>query len=132
MDMSYSHQALAYREREIQSASPARLVVLLFEHAHANLLRARHAVQTGNLELRVESVAKAREALMELLTSLDMQRGGDIARNLSGVYTFILAELVNVVRRRDGAQLEQLIRMVSELRDAFDTIAASPARVPAA
>lgn len=130
--MSYSHQALAYREREIQSATPARLVVLLFEHAHANLLRARHAVQTDNLELRTESVAKVREAMVELLTSLDTERGGDIARNLKSVYCFILSELVDVVRRRDGGQLERLIRMVSELRGAFETIAAEPARVPAA
>ena len=130
--MSYSHQALAYREREIQSATPARLVVLLFEHAHANLLRARHAVQTGNIELRTESVGKAREALMELLTSLDAERGGDMARNLKSVYCFILSELVDVVRRRDGGQLERIIRMVSELRSAFETIATDAARVPAA
>lgn len=130
--MSYSHQALAYREREIQSATPARLVVLLFEHAHAHLLRARHAVKTGDLELRTESVGKAREALMELLTSLDTERGGDIARNLKSVYCFILSELVDVARRRDGAQLERIIRMVSELRGAFETIAADAARVPAA
>jgi len=130
--MSYSHQALAYREREVQSATPARLVVLLFEHAHANLLRARHAVQTGNIELRAESVAKAREALMELLTSLDTERGGDIARNLKSVYCFLLSELVDVARRRDGGQLDRIIRMVSELRSAFETIAASAARVPAA
>src|SRR5215831_2044471 len=112
--MSYSHQALAYREREILSASPARLVVLLFEHAHANLLRARHAVQSGNIEVRVEAIGKARAAISELLASLDVERGGDLARNLSGVYTFILSELVNVGRRRDGGQLERLIRIVSE------------------
>jgi len=130
--MSYARQALAYREREIQSATPARLVVLLFEHAHANLLRARHAVQTGNIELRAESVANAREAIVELLSALDTERGGEIARNLKSLYVFILSELGNVVRRRDGGQLEQIIRMVSELRGAFATIATDAARIPAA
>ena len=130
--MSYARQALAYREREIQSATPARLVVLLFEHAHANLLRARHAVQTGNIELRAESVANAREAIVELLSALDTERGGEIARNLKSLYVFILSELGNVVRRRDGGQLEQIIRMVSELRGAFATIATDAVRIPAA
>jgi len=130
--MSYSRQALAYREQEIQSATPARLVVLLFEHAHANLLRARHAVQTGNIEARCEAVAKVRAAITELLGSLDLERGGDIARNLNAVYVFILKELVNVGRHRDGGQLERLIRMVSDLRAAFEAIASNAARVPAA
>lgn len=130
--MSYTHQALAYREREIMSASPARLVVLLFEHAHANLLRARHAAQTGNVEAKTEAVAQARGAIVELLNSLDVQRGGDMARNLNSLYVFILSELGAVARQRDGAKVESLIRMVSDLRSAFEAIAADTARVPAA
>jgi flagellar secretion chaperone FliS len=132
MIMSYSHQASAYREREIQSASPARLIVLLFEHAHANLLRARHALQTGNIEARTEAVGKARDAIMELLVSLDTERGGDVARNLKSLYVFILSELVEVVRRHDGGQLESIIHMVSDLRSAFEAIATDASRAPAA
>ena len=106
--------------------------MLLFEHAHANLLRARHAVQTGNIEARTDAVAKARAAIAELLGSLDLERGGDIARNLSAVYAFILKELVNVGRRNDGGQIERLIRLVSELRSAFEAIASDATKVPAA
>ena len=130
--MSYSHQAIAYREREIQSASPARLVVLLYEHAHANLLRARRAVMTGNVEERVTAVGKARDAIMELLVTLNVEQGGDIAKNLKSLYVFMLGELVDVARRPDGARVETLISMVSELRSAFEAIATDTARVPAA
>ena len=49
--MSYQQQGAAYRDRQILTASPARLVVLVYEHALASLLRARRAVQTGNLSI---------------------------------------------------------------------------------
>ena len=80
--MSYSRQSVAYRDREIQTASPGRLVVLVFDCALSNLLRARRAVQSGSIEQRVDAVGKAREAIMELLVTLNVDQGGAIARNL--------------------------------------------------
>lgn len=130
--MSYSRQSVAYRDREIQTASPGRLVVLVFDCALSNLLRARRAVQSGSIEQRVEAVGKAREAIMELLVTLNVDQGGAIARNLQSLYAFILAELVDVARRPDGARLETIIKMVSELRAAFETIAVDAAKNPAA
>jgi flagellar protein FliS len=130
--MSYASQASAYREREILTASPARLVVLMFQHAHSSLLRARRAVQTNNHEERVEAVAKARDIVMELMATLNMEQGGDIAQNLRSLYAFVLTELSDVARRPDGARLEAIIRIVSELHTAFATIAVDSARVPAA
>lgn len=130
--MSYARQAVAYRDREIQTASPSRLVVLVFDCALSNLVRARRAVQTNAIEERVDAVGKAREAIMELLVTLNVEQGGDLARNLRSVYTFILTELSDVARRADGARLETIIKLVTELRGAFDTVAAESARTPAA
>jgi len=130
--MSYSRQAVAYRDREIQTASPSRLVVLVFDCALSNLLRARRAVQTNAIAERVDAVGKARDAIMELLVTLNVEQGGDIARNLRSVYTFILTELSDVARRQDGARLETIIKLVTELRGAFDAIATDSARTPAA
>ena len=130
--MSYSSNANSYRERDVLTASPARLVVLSYEAVLSNLLRARRAVQTGALEERVTAVGKARDAMMELLVTLNEEQGGDIARNLKSLYSFILAELSDVARRPDGARLESVIRIVTELHGAFATIAKDQAQSPAA
>jgi flagellar protein FliS len=130
--MSYASQVSAYRDREILTASPARLVVLLFEHAHSNLLRARRAVQMNNTQDRVVAVGKARESIMELMVTLNMEQGGQIAQNLRSLYAFVLTELSDVARRHDGARLEAVIRIVSELHTAFAAVAVDSARVPAA
>ncbi|MEP6493433.1 MAG: flagellar export chaperone FliS [bacterium] len=130
--MSYSNNAGAYRHREIQSASPARLVVLVFDQALANLMRARRAVQTGQIEERANAVGKTREAITELLVTLDAERGGEIAMNLQALYVYILSELIDVVRRPDGGEIERIIGIVTDLRGAFDSVASNMARVPAA
>src|SRR6185503_18770652 len=125
---SYAHAATAYREREVLTASPARLVVMVYDHVIANLHRARVA---NKVDVRVEAISKAREGITELLVTLDIERGGALATQLQSLYTYMLTELVDGARL-EGVRLERITKMVSELRDAFSTIATGAAQVPAA
>ena len=131
--MSYS-QANVYREREVLTASPEKLVVITFDHILVNLRRARVAIETGNIERRVQALSKAREGVMELLTSVDVDRGGAVANNLLALYSFALREMLEIGRTRDVAKLDAVVAVIANLRDAFATIAADPkvAAVPAA
>ena len=68
---------------------------------------------------------------MELFVTLNVEQGGDLARNLRSIYAFILTELSDG-RGADGARLETIIKLVTELRGAFDAVAAESAKTPAA
>ncbi len=129
---NYAHAATAYRERDVLTASPARLVVLVYDHVIANLTRANLMRAPDKTEIRLEAIAKAREGIAELLVTLDTERGGDIGRQLGSLYTYMLTELVDATRV-DSSRLERITHMVAELREAFATIAAGDgARVSAA
>jgi len=131
--MSYSH-ANAYREREVLSASPEKLVLITFDHILVNLRRARMAIEAGNIELRVQSMSKAREGVMELLMSTDAERGGEMTVRLRALYAFALREFLAIGKTRDVKQLENVTAIFGNLREAFATIASDPtlARSPAA
>lgn len=131
--MSYS-QANLYREREVLSASPEKLVVITFDHVLVNLRRARIAIEAGNIELRVQSMSKAREGVMELLMSTDAERGGEMTASLRALYAFALREFLAIGRTRDVKQLDNVTAIFADLREAFATIASDPklARSPAA
>jgi flagellar protein FliS len=131
--MSYS-QANVYREREVLTASPEKLVVITFDHVLVNLRRARVAIEAGNIERRVQALTKAREGVMELLTSVDVERGGQVAQNLLALYSFTVREMFEVGRTKDVAKLDGVVTVIGNLREAFATIAAEPkvAAVPAA
>lgn len=130
--MSYSHAASTYRAREVQTATPARLVVIVYDHVIAQLTRAALAHKAGNIEARVVAVSKARSGIFELLATLNCERGGDLAKNLKALYGFLLSELHDYGRRPDAQRLAAVLHMVSELREAFATIAADSVRSPAA
>jgi len=133
--MSYSNyaaQANKYREREIVSASPAKLVVIVFDHVLASLMRARVASDAKNLEIRLDSLCRARAGVMQLLVTLDVEKGGDLGMNLRAIYGFVLTQLMDESRNPDPKRLERLTTMVTDLRDAFTTISADAQRVSAA
>lgn len=117
--MTYPSRTSQYREMQVMSASPARLTVLLFEHLEVVLRRAQTAIRNNQIELRVENLGRSREIVSELLGTLDLDRGGDIAIDLSMLYGFLLAELVDVGIRRDSVRLGRLIGIANTLSTAF-------------
>ena len=126
--MTYPSRVSQYREIQVMSASPARLTVLLFEHLEVVMRRAQTAMRNEQVELRVENMGKARAIVSELLTTLDIDNGGAIAIDLSMLYGFLLAEMVDVGIRRDAMRLSRLIGIVNTLGTAFaDALSAGAA-----
>ena len=122
--MSFSKQSTSYREMEIYSASPERLVVIVFEQLVVNLERARIAMERDDLTLQVLSLGRARGLLYELLNTLDEDSGGPLAVQLADLYQFMLVELVDVGPRGDITTRRKLIGMATSLRAGFDGAAA--------
>ena len=120
--MSYTSASSAYRDIEVLSAPPGRLVVIVFDFLIVHLRRTSIAIEMGNVELRSESLAKAQAALAELMGNLDMERGGDVAKQLGALYAFFIASLIDISRTSDRARLAKVSVQVTELRDAFAQI----------
>jgi flagellar protein FliS len=108
---------------QVLAASPARLTVLLFEHLEVVMRRAQTAIRNDQIEQRVEHLGRAREILSELLCTLDLDRGGEIAVDLSMLYSFLLGELLDVGMKRDAIRLGRLIGIVHTLSTAFSDAA---------
>jgi flagellar protein FliS len=128
--VSYATNAAQYQEVAVRSASPGQLVVQVYDHLLLNLRRSKLAIDQGNVDLRVTSLDRARQALGELLATLDHDKGGELAGQLSGLYAFFLGELTELGLRPNVARLERITALAAELRDAFATIAGQsvPAR----
>lgn len=117
--MSYASQAANYRELEILSASPERLVVIMFDALVVQLERARIGTERNDLEMQVVGLTKARAIIGELLATLDFEKGAEVSTQLADLYQYMLAELIDVGQRKDVAMLRRLAGIASTLRDGF-------------
>jgi flagellar protein FliS len=123
----YRPSVKSYREAEVLTAPPGRLLLMTLDALIAAMTRARVGITMGDDVVASSGLDKAREALGELLGALDRERGGEIAEHLASIYIFMLVDLGTVGLRRDSARLERHLAMVRDLREAFEAAAAPQA-----
>jgi flagellar secretion chaperone FliS len=117
--MSYSTQASRYLEADVLSRSPEWLVPLLYEHLLKHLRRAAIQISAGDIEGKATSFERAQAIVMELASSLDQEKGGEIAQRLSALYAYFAGEIVTVSRTLDQDHLGRLTAMIAELHDGW-------------
>lgn len=85
----------------------------------------KHAIVNKNLEKQNYYIQKAQRIVTELMATLDMQQGGEVAKNLFALYGYVLNELVTANIEDQTEPIERAIRVFSELRESWATIAES-------
>jgi flagellar secretion chaperone FliS len=98
---------LSYREAAARGATPIKLVVLLYEQALDDLRYAIAALERGEIEARTRKINHAIVVIGQLQASLDLEQGGQVARNLERFYEVVRKGLV-------AAQFQQSARALQE------------------
>ena len=135
---AYQNAYAAYQKTNVNTASQGRLVVLLYEGAvkHLNaaisLFDSENKLKPGDIEQFGIHLQKTQAIITELQVSLDMEKGGDIARNLMSLYLYFNEEIMDATIKQDKTKLEFVCKMVNELADSWRVIANSTANAPAA
>lgn len=136
--MGYTNAYNAYQKTNISTASQGRLVVLLYEGAIKQLSTALSLIEPDekiiakNIERFGNCIQKAQAIITELQVSLDMEKGGEIARNLMSLYVYFNEELVTVNITHNRDKLNFILKMLGELVASWRQIASSTANAPAA
>jgi len=107
-------------ETQVLSASPQRLVTLLFSGARAAIAQARLHMEAGRVAERGAAIGKATRIVEEgLKQGLDLEAGGEIAANLSRLYDFITRALLTANLKANTEQLDLADQLLSELAQAW-------------
>ena len=113
----------AYRETGVLSSSPEQLVPLLYEHLLVNLKRSAMRIRAGDIEGKFESLTRAADIVVELLSALDHEAGGELAQRLAALYAFWLREINVAGRDLDAGRVEEVAAMVASLLEAWEQAA---------
>lgn len=119
----YATTAQAYRDSSVLTAPPERLVVMLYDGAHRFLFQAAHAMRSGDIAQMNNRMQRAEAIIAELRGTLDHERGGEISGRLEAIYDFCQRHLLEARLKRDPARIEQVMKLLAELRDAWEQIA---------
>ncbi|HVN18413.1 MAG TPA: flagellar export chaperone FliS [Dongiaceae bacterium] len=110
---------LTYREMAVAGASPIRMVILLYEQAMEDLRRSLAAHARGDIEGRTREINHAILVIGHLQATLDRDRGGKVAENLSRFYELVRTGLLEAQFRQSAAAIEQQISHLMLVHEAW-------------
>ncbi|MBY4898496.1 flagellar export chaperone FliS [Cupriavidus sp. AU9028] len=121
------HAANAYAQVGVQtgamSASPHRLIVMLFDGARSAISRAKFQMAEGNIAAKGDSLSKAIDIIENGLRAvLDHEAGGEVAGNLERLYEYMTRRLMLANLRNDVALLDEVDSLLQNLASAWAQI----------
>ena len=129
----YNNAYTAYQRTNINTASRGRLIVLLYEGAVKQLTQAAALfepdgkLQAKNIEQFGNCIQKAEAIISELEVSLDMEKGGEIAKNLMSLYLYFNEELMQANISKDKEKIMAILKMLKDLTESWRQIASTTA-----
>ena len=117
--MTYEDRTSRYRETEVLSSSPERLIPLLYEQLLACLKRGSLCIERDDVEGRYKALGKASDIVIELISALDFEQGGDIAKRLASLYGFWAKEISEAGRADDTNRIDRVAEMVASLHESW-------------
>ena len=115
----------SYKETQIMTATPGKLIVMLYEGAikFINLALGCLDKKHTGFEKASNYIIKSQDIVTELMVSLDFDKGGQIAKNLFGLYLYMNRRLIEANIQKDTAILNEVKGLLSDLRAAWLTAA---------
>jgi flagellar protein FliS len=129
--MLHRNAIRAYNEAEqdflVDGADAHGLVEILFSELIASLSVAKKGLANADLATKSGGVSKALSIIHVLAASLDFDKGGEVAISLAQLYEWSRRRIIEASRDNLVAGLDEVLSAISEIADAWRTIAVRPA-----
>jgi flagellar protein FliS len=127
--LSRNSQLAAYRTVKVHGgvadADPHGMVLMLMDAAVERMTTARGCIERGETVRKTKLLHSCVNIVAELRGSLNMEKGGEIARNLSDLYDYMMRRLLVANLKNDCSCLAEVTSLLSEIRAAWVAIGPS-------
>jgi len=123
-------RATAYKTVQVNTASPERVMVLLFEAALRHMRQSRAAIERQERGAFHEGIRRAAEIVMELQSSLKPDVAPRLCEDLTRIYAFVVGRLMLAAANPDPRTVGEAERAFAPIADAFIQAAARAASEP--
>lgn len=113
-----------YQNVQVLTADRVTLIVMLYDGILRFNRLALKAISDNDIPGRGVHINRSLEIIGELANSLNMEEGGEIAKNLSKLYDFCANALTEANLKSDPKAIESVNRVILEIKSGWEAIAA--------
>ena len=104
----------------VESATPHRLVQMLYEGALGRIAQAKGAMMRKDFEAKARLTNRVIDILSSLRAGLDLEKGGEVATNLEGLYSFMIEQIYKASRHNSPEILEETAELLRTVKSGWD------------
>ena len=117
-----NHGLTTYERAQVDGLNQRDLVVMCYKGAIKYLQEARQKLEAGEVEEFSDFIEKAHRVIFHLYTTLDMQRGGEIAQGLADLYVYIINQIYLLNGTKKKEIIDGVVGILLKLKEGWEGI----------
>lgn len=109
-----------YQQSQIQTASPEQILIMLYDGAIQFLNKALRAMEENNIQESHNNNVAAQNIIAEFMNTLDMDIGGEVAKNLYSLYEYLHYKLVQANIHKNPQHIKEVLGHLKELKQTWE------------
>jgi len=109
-----------YQQNQIQTASPEKILIMLYDGAIQYLNKAKKELENKNIQEVHNNIIGAQKIIAEFMNTLDMELGGDVAVNLYNLYEYLHFRLIQANIKKDIVMIEEVLGHLKDLKQTWE------------
>ena len=109
-----------YKQAQYETASPEKLLLMLYDGAIKFAVQAKEGIKDNDYELANEKIKRVQSIINELMVTIDMDQGGEIADNLYNLYEYMNRRLIQANIRKDSEIVEEVLDLLREMKEGWE------------
>lgn len=116
----------AYKKTSVNTASKEQILLMLYQAAIKNCKKGIESIEANEIAKKGEYIGKLQDIVIELNNSLDFEVGGEVAKELSSLYDYMLYSSTQANMNLDAEPLKGCLGVLNTLyegwRDAIKSL----------
>ena len=123
----YGKMLAQYQRTKVETAGKMELIIMCYEKTLQALHEAKAFIEAKEYEKKALKLKLALDIIYGLQTSLNFEKGGQIAKNLDSIYSYVARRLLQGDIKKEIPVYDECIRILSELKESWEKIGSGQA-----
>ena len=115
----YNKYIKQYQASNVNTATPEKLMIMMFDGALQFLQKAKIAIAEGKLQERSQNIDGARKIIRDLMRTIDLENGNDGSKQLFKLYNKMAMNLIKANVQRNATLIDNVIEDITNIRWGF-------------
>ena len=115
----YNKYIKQYQTNNITTATPEKLMIMLFDGAIQFLQKAKTAIEEKKLQERAQNIDGARKIIRELMRTIDLENGNDVSKQLFKLYNRMAMKLIKANVSKNVELIDEVVQDMTNIRWGF-------------